>query len=125
MVAAVRSHVAAVRSSRFMKDRLFMGCLTLAVVFVVLMWGVVVIRVRPTSFPVPVHYTTLGGFDALGSWFQPAIASVYATILIAVNIVLSYLSYPRSRMASFFLLAGAVVVAVFSLIITNAFSSLV
>ena len=125
MFSAAGEHLAAVRSSRFVRDRLFMTALFLAVGFVVLMWGVVLIRVRPTSFPVPVHYTTLGGFDALGSWYQPILSSLYATVLVVANLALSYLSYQRSRMASFFLLAGAVVVALFSLIITNAFSSLV
>jgi hypothetical protein len=124
-VSGVGEYLAVVRSSRFVRDRLFMSALLVAVGFVVLMWGVILIRVRPTTFPVPVHYTTLGGFDALGSWYQPMLASLYATILVLANIALSYLSYQRSRMASFFLLAGAVVVALFSLIITNAFSSLV
>ena len=124
-VSGVGEYLAAVRSSRFARDRLFMTAFMLAVALVVLMWGVILIRVRPASFPVPVHYTTLGGFDALGSWYQPILASLYATVLVLVNVALSYISYQRSRMASFFLLAGAVVVALFSLIITNAFSSLI
>lgn len=123
-VAAARTHLQGVRRSRYLRDRLFMTSLAVAGGLVVLMWGLLAIRVRSTSFPVPVHYTTLGGFDALGSWYQPLLAGLYATLLVAANVVLSYLSYQRSRMASFFLLAGAAVVALFSLIITNAFSSL-
>lgn len=124
MVAGLQEHLTAVRTSRYVRDRLFMGCLAVAALFVVLMWSVVLIRVRPASFPVPVHYTTLGGFDTLGSWYQPILSALYATVLAVANLVLSYLSYRRSRMASFFLLAGAAVLALFSLIITNAFSTL-
>lgn len=125
MISGLQEYLTAVRTSRYVHDRLFMGCLSVAAVFVLLMWGAVLVRVRPTSFPVPVHYTTLGGFDTLGSWYQPILSALYATILVLANLVLSYLSYRRSRMASFFLLAGAAVLALFSLIITNAFSSLV
>ena len=124
-LTSARQQLAAVRTSRYFRDRLFMTSLAAAVLLLVLMWAVVAVRVRPTTFPVPIHYTTLGGFDALGSWYQPVLSAVYATVLVLANLALSYLSYQRSRMASFFLLAGGVVLALFSLIITNAFSSLV
>lgn len=113
------------RESRFVRDRLFVGCAIASVVLIIAMWGLLIIRVHPTDFPVPVHYTTLGGFDALGPWYQPYQAGIFSTLLVVANLVLAYLSYHRSRIGSLFLLSGGVVIALFSLIIANAFSGVV
>jgi len=121
----LREQLQILRSSRFVRDRLFVGCAVVSVILVLAMWGLLIIRVHPTDFPVPVHYTTLGGFDALGPWYQPYQAGVFSTILVAINLVIAYLAYHRSRVAAFFLLSGGVVIALFSLIIANAFSGLV
>jgi hypothetical protein len=122
---AVSTQLKTLRESRFVRDRIFIGSIGFVLLMLLAMWGLLIIRVHPTSFQVPVHYTTFGGFDSLGAWYQPYEAGIYATVLIAADLVLAYLSYHRSRLGSFFLLAGAAVVALFSLIIANAFSSLV
>lgn len=83
------------------------------------------LRLHPTGFDVPVHYSSLGGFDALGPWYQLYAIAIYGFGVTAVNTVLANLSFGRSRITSFFLLTGSFVVALFCLIIGTAFAVIV
>jgi len=71
---------------------------------------------------IPVRYSSLGGFDGLGSWYSPLLIALFSVSISAVNGVLAFQAFSRSRLASFFLLVGSVVVALFCLIISNAFA---
>lgn len=112
-----------VRESRFFHDRLFVGLIVAALGFNLLALLMLVAKVRPTDVPVPTHYSTLGSFDQLGPWYFPFEVVAFALGVSVVNAGFAYSSYLRSRLASFFLLSGAVVVAVFSLIIAGAFGA--
>lgn len=114
-----------IRTTRFFNDRLSLSIMVLALAFNALTFAVVIAKLRPTDLPIPVHYSSLSGYDQLGAWYQGYLNAAYATILTLVNLVLAYRSFNRSRITSFFLLVGAVVAAMFCLIITNALTALV
>lgn len=113
------------RQQRFFQDRLSLGLIIPALVLNVVTLVIMLFRVHPTNFLVPVHYSSLGGFDALGSWYQPYRIAAFGFIVTVINVLLAIFSFNRSRIASFFLLAGTFVVALFCLIIGTAFAVVV
>jgi uncharacterized membrane protein len=112
-----------VLKGRFFHDRLSMATLTLAVGVNVATVIALVMRVRPTDSLVPVHFSSFTLFDQLGPWYYPFEIAAVALMVSIVNTVFSYHSYTRSRLASFFLLVTALVVAIFSFIIAQAFGA--
>lgn len=110
-----------VRSSRFFSDRLslvlFFGALIANGANVLYL----VLRLKPVDIPVPTRFSSLGGFDVLGHWYYPFLIALFALGVTLVNGWIAYHSFPRSRLASFFLLAGSCVTAIFSFIISSAF----
>jgi hypothetical protein len=120
--ANVMDQLKAIRKSRFAADRLSVALLIVALILNALALFAVGARVRPTDVPVPVHFSSLNNFDALGSWYFPFEIVAFGFVVTIINGFFAYSSYLRSRLASFFLLTGAIVVAIFTLIIANAFS---
>lgn len=84
--------------------------------------GVLLLHVPAVKADVPVRYSSLNGFDGLGPWYSPFLIALFSGAVSVVNGVLAYQVFGRSRIASFYLLAGAGVVALFCLIISNAFA---
>jgi hypothetical protein len=112
-----------VLAQRFFHDRLSMTVLTLALVVNVASIVILALQVRPTDSQVPVHFSSFTLFDALGPWYYPFEIALVAAGITVVNMVFAYHSFGRSRLASFFLLVTALVVAIFSFIIAQAFGA--
>jgi hypothetical protein len=102
------------RQQRLFQDRLSISMLVTALGLNAFNIIVLILRIRPTDYPVPVHYSSLKSFDMLGPWYD----RYWITL---VNAWLALASFQRSRIASFFLLAGSIVVGIFCIIIANAF----
>jgi hypothetical protein len=110
-----------VRESRFFRDRLSMMLLGSALILngLNLVW--LALRVRPTDSQVPIRFSSFTLFNQLGPWYYPYLIALFALLVTLVNATLAYQGFSRSRLASFFLLIGSGVVAVFSFIISTAF----
>ncbi len=121
-----RTKLAALKEQRFFRDRLSVILLVISLSLNALTLALLVAKVRPTEFPVPVRYSSLeGGFNSLGPWYQIYSLGVVGLGVTILNTILAIESFNRSRIASFFLMVGALVVALFCLIISNAFAVIV
>lgn len=109
------------RQQRLFHDRLSVSLLATALILNVLNMVVLLLRIRPTDYPVPVHYSSLKSFDMLGPWYDRYWIGVFGLAVTLVNAWLALASFQRSRITSFFLLAGSIVVGLFCIIIANAF----
>jgi hypothetical protein len=117
-----QSYVADVRQSRFFHDRLSGTLLTGAFLVNGLNFVWLLLHLKPTEAQMPTHYSNLVvGFEGLGPWFFPFEIALFALVISILNAVFAYYSFRRNRLASFFLLTGSGVVAIFSLIISTAF----
>ena len=121
----IADRITEIRTTKFFNDRLSIGMMILAFLFNALAFVVLVARLHPTDLPIPVHYSSLSGYDQLGPWYSGYMNGIYALALTIINSFLAYRCFTRSRITSFFLLVGAVVAAMFSLIIANALTALV
>ncbi len=117
----IQDTFANVRSQRFFHDRLSAGLLVGALAVNGLNLATLVLRVKPTDAQVPVRFSSLTLFDQLGPWYFPFLIALFALGVTVVNGFFAYHSFARSRLASFFLLIGSGVVAIFGFIISMAF----
>lgn len=105
------------RSQRIFKDKLFSTFLVLSLLALLAVITVLVVSVRPKAVVVPLRYSTLQGFDALGGWYRLYIYGIFSLLVSLGNTLLAVLLYQKSRIASFFLVLGTLVVNVFTLVI--------
>lgn len=122
---SVSSRIDAIRSHRLWRDRLSVGVVTLAAGINALALVLVIVRLQPVDYAVPVRYTSVAAFDTLGPWYALYAIPLYGILVLLANLGLAMKAYSRSRIASFFLLLAAVVVALLCLVISNAFISVV
>ncbi len=108
---------------RLFNDRLFIGFLVTAIVLATSGVLLLIWRLRPRDFAVPYQYSSLQGFDALGAWYQVVIYGAFMVMITAGNLALAALGYDKSRIASFFLVMGAVIFNLFALIIVFTLTS--
>lgn len=109
------------RQQRLFQDRLSISMLVTALALNAFNIIVLILRIRPTDYPVPVHYSSLKSFDMLGPWYDRYWIGAFGLAVTLVNAWLALASFQRSRIASFFMLAGSIVVGIFCIIIANAF----
>jgi hypothetical protein len=108
---------------RFFHDRLSMTLLAGAGIINGFNLVSLALNVRPTSAEVPIRFSSLTLFDALGPWYYPFLIALFALMATIANGLFAYYSFSRSRITSFFLLMGSGVVAIFSFIISMAFGA--
>lgn len=108
---------------RFFSDRLSVVLLVGAGAVNALNVLLLALHVRPTSAAVPTRFSSLNWFDSLGPWYYPFLIALFAILVTLANGLFAHYSFGRSRIASFFLLTGSAVVAIFSFIISMAFGA--
>lgn len=86
---------------------------------------VLIVKVHHATYPVPTHYLSLVGFDQTGPWYSVYRFVVFGVAVLLGNGFLAAKSFQRNRLASFFLLLGAVVAALLCLVVSVAFGGIV
>lgn len=109
-----------VRQSRFFHDRLTVILLVTALIVGGLNLILLLGSVHPSSLPGAVRYSSLDLGYTLGPWYYPYVVAFFGLGVTLVNGGLAYRAFTRSRLTSFYLLTGSVVVSLFCLIISNA-----
>jgi len=102
---------------RMFKDKLFIGFIVATVSLSIIICLILLIRVRSRDFVVPLQYSTLQGFDALGVWYRVFGFGAFSLVVTLGNIALGAYSYEKSRLASFLLVVSSLMINLFTLII--------
>ena len=109
-----------VRQSRFFHDRLSVGLVIAALIVNAFNFVTLIAKVHPSDVLLPVRYSSLDLGYTLGPWYYPYVVAFFALGVTLVNAVIAYQAFGRSRLASFYLILGAMVVAIFGFVISNA-----
>lgn len=115
--ALIEQPWATIKRQRIFRDRFLRWFVWGAIAVFVVEWLLLGFQLRPTGFVVPVEYTS-GAEFRLGDWKLIYGYGIFSFIVTAGNITLATLSFEKSRIASFFLVAGAVVLNIFTFVIT-------
>lgn len=108
---------AAVKKQRIFKDKFLRWFLVSAVLLCVAVLALLAFNLRPTDFAVPVEYTSGKEFK-LNDWYHIYGYGLFSLMITAGNITLAALSFEKSRITSFFLVISAIILNVFTLVIT-------
>jgi hypothetical protein len=126
LTGQIRLSAKHIRDARMWRDQLSLGLVVVALSLNAVGLVDLALKLHPLAYQIPVHYSSISGFsgfDRLGNWYEPYYIVLFGTVITLVNAYLAGRSFSRSRVASFYLLLGSVVVSIFCLIIANAFSS--
>lgn len=106
------------KRQRLLRDKFLRWFLFAAVALFLFEIILLLARLRPTGFVVPLEYTSGIGFTRLGDWRLIYGYGLFSLIVTATNVILAIFAFEKSRIASFFLLLGAIVINFFAIIIT-------
>lgn len=108
---------ATIKKQRIFRDSFLRWFIIVAVALFLLEWVLLGFQLRPTGFVVPFEYTSGTAFR-LGEWWQVYSYGLFSLVVTAGNIALAAMSFEKSRIASFFLVISAIILNVFTLVIT-------
>lgn len=106
-----------IQLTKLFTDKLFRWFTLTAVALGLGGLGWLLFRVRAVDYAVPLQYYSPQGFDALGAWYRAYAFGAFGLLTTVGNLVLAAMSYDKSRIASFFLVMGTLVINLFLVII--------
>ena len=116
-LSTVGEKVKEFKDQRIFRDKIFIWYLVAAAVLTILTILVLLVRLRPQDFVVPLEYSSIQGFTVLGEWYQLIGLGVFSLLAVIGNTILAAHTFSKSRIASFFLVVGTVIVNLFVLVI--------
>jgi hypothetical protein len=108
------------RAERLFSDKLSLGILAGSLVLVAATQIVLLTRVHPIDYPIPVQYSNLSD-PVLGSWYDLYKLGFFSAAVFFINTYLALRAFSKSRITSFFLLGSTFVVCTLCLVVTIAF----
>jgi hypothetical protein len=110
----------------FFKDRLNLVFILIHLGLNITQWVVLYFCLRDfRDYPIPLHYTVLGGVDIVGEWYRLFVLPLAALIIGIVNIVLAAFAYKREKLLSYFFVGLGTLLQALIFIVTLAFIKLV
>lgn len=121
----LRDYVLHLQGQRIFRDKLSVAVAALSLALNALTLILLIMRLRPTEFLVPIRYSSITGFDMLGKWYEIYNIGIFGLAISLANIFLAMKAFNRSRITSFFLLGSSLVVGILCLIISLAFVAVI
>lgn len=115
--ALIDKPLAFLKQQRLLHDRFMVWFLLLAVLSCGLVVVLLAVRLSPSDFVVPLEYTSGIGLSGLGPWYRLYSYGIFALITTLLNCALAMAAFEKSRIASFFLILGACMVNILTLVV--------
>lgn len=87
----------------------FFRCKFSVIVFLVsltlnlVLWLLLYFYVKPSDFPMPLHYSIYFGIDVIDFWYKAFVIPLIGIILMVLNIFLGFMFYRREKFIAYFL----------------------
>ena len=114
----VERPIAYLKQQRILRDKFLRWFVVLVLATFLIVALLLIVRLRPTDFVVPLEYTSGVGLSGLGDWKLIYGYGLFSAIVTFGNLALSIVAFEKSRIMSFFLLLGAIVINIFTIIVT-------
>ena len=106
------------RRQRLLRDKFLRWFLLVVFLLFFIQMGLLMIYLRPTGFVVPLEYMSGAGFTRLGDWRYIINYGLFSLLVTVGNTALAVVAFEKSRISSFFLLIGAIVINIFTIVVT-------
>lgn len=105
------------KKQRIFRDRLLRWFLVLAAITMLAVVVLLLVRLRPHDFVMPLEYMTGVGLGNPGQWYSIYGYGIFSIVVTLANSILAMAMLEKSRITSFFLVVGAIIVNVFILVV--------
>jgi len=97
----------------FLKDRFIISALLTAIALNIILWIILYLKIKPSEYPIPLHYNIFFGVDLVGEYNKIYILPGIGILILFFNLILSFSLYKKERLASYLLIGTAVLIQMF------------
>jgi len=87
------------------KEKKFILSLIVSLFLNVFIWIYLLIAIKFTVEPIPLHYNIYYGIDLIGNWYKIFYIPFFGLLIIFINFIFSSIIYGREKIISYFLTA--------------------
>ncbi|NQV13315.1 MAG: hypothetical protein HQ530_03365 [Parcubacteria group bacterium] len=91
-------------------DKLFLVLVGLGVLINFAVWMVLALKIKPSVYPIPLHYNIYSGIDAIDLWYKSFVIPAFGFFLLFLNFVVSLAFYRREKFITHLLAVSNVVI---------------
>lgn len=114
------------KKSKFLSDHSNLWALVIIVLLNALNWGLIAYFIRPTDYPIVLHYNAHFGIDLIGSWQQVYLIPALGSFLGIFNYTIAWILFNKEEkvisnialLAAIILQVGLIIAAI-SVILIN------
>lgn len=111
------------RDNKLFGDGWTVGLIVANVAVLLLVIGWAVTHIKPTEIQVPIRFTSLTNFDALGEWYQLYELPVVGVLILGINLFLAAILHKKNQLMSVMVLMVSLMALVLLFAILFGFSS--
>jgi hypothetical protein len=108
----IKNELLNIIKNKFWKDKFSMFILLTNIFFNISIWLFLIFKLKPSEYPVPLHFNIYFGIDVIDKWTQAFMVPSIGLVVILINLVLSYLVFSKEKFIAQFLLASSLFVQV-------------
>ena len=75
-------------------------------------WLVLALKVKPSVYPIPLHYNIYNGIDVIDLWYKVFVIPAFGLFLLVVNLIISSLFYRRHHFIAYLIMINNLFVQV-------------
>ena len=75
-------------------------------------WLVLALKVKPSVYPIPLHYNIYHVIDVIDLWYNVFVIPAFGLFLLVVNLIISSLFYRRHHFIAYLIMINNLVVQV-------------
>lgn len=96
----------------FWKDKFSMLVLLTNALLNIFIWLFLVFKLKPSEYPVPLHFNIYFGIDVIDKWSQAFIIPGIGIVIIFLNLFISYFVFSKEKFIAHFLLTSSLFVQI-------------
>ncbi len=67
------------------------------------LWLILYFKIRPSDYPIPLHYSIYFGIDTIDYWYKVFIIPGIGVMLLMLNLILCIMFYKKEKFIAYFL----------------------
>jgi hypothetical protein len=110
------------KTNQYFQNRSCLFLFFSAVLLNIVIWILLYLKIKPSSYPVPLHFTIYFGIDVIDNWYNIFVIPLLGLLFCIINFFLAALVFKKERILSYFLNSISLFIQI--LLILGAISSI-
>ncbi|MBU1177714.1 hypothetical protein KJ903_00680 [Patescibacteria group bacterium] len=91
------------KQANIRRDKFFLVLVIFGVLTNFAVWMVLVLRIKPSVYPIPLHYNIYNGIDIVDLWYKVFIIPAFGLFLLLINLITSISFFRREKFIAYLL----------------------